>query len=81
MRLPWSTLPLHKCPIGPGRREGAHVLGVARGEALHVRVGVPQVGGRAVEQLGAPGAESPVPHEAGHVHYNKMAEKYPALVH
>lgn len=26
------------------------------------------------------GAESPVPHEAGHVHYNKMAEKHPTFV-
>jgi hypothetical protein len=52
---------LHNCQVGPGRREGAHVLEVARRETLHVGKGSAQVGGEAVDYLGAPaGALLPI---------------------
>ena len=45
---------LHNCAVRPRRGKGAHVLEVARREPLHVGVGLAQVGGEPVDDLGAP---------------------------
>jgi hypothetical protein len=45
---------LHNCPVGPRRREGAHVLEIARRESLHVGKGVEQISGQAVDHPGTP---------------------------
>jgi hypothetical protein len=45
---------LHDCPLGPGGREGPHVLEIPRRKALHVDKGLAQVGGEAVDHLGSP---------------------------
>jgi hypothetical protein len=46
--------PLHNCSVGPRGREGAHVPEVARRKSFHVRVGITQVGGQAVDDFRSP---------------------------